>query len=126
MLANLPSLSQHLANEWAMLQNGLQTWSFEQGRVLLTLAVGDVRDMLDELTVEADSVYLDGFNPARNPQMWEAATLQRVATHCRTGTRIATFTVASMVLNGLKAQGFEVQKRPGLPPKWGRLEGVKV
>jgi tRNA 5-methylaminomethyl-2-thiouridine biosynthesis bifunctional protein len=115
-----------LAAEWENLQSGIQTWSFAQGRVTLTLAVGDVRDMLDELTIEADSVYLDGFNPARNPQMWEDATLQRVAKRCHQGTRIATFTVASMVLRGLRAQGFEMQKRPGLPPKWGRLEGVKI
>jgi tRNA U34 5-methylaminomethyl-2-thiouridine-forming methyltransferase MnmC len=128
LLEKVQTLSFDLSKAWEGVEPGVQTWAFEQGRVLLTLAVGDVREMLDALPTAApgaaDAVYLDGFSPSCNPQMWEMATLQRVVPHCKPGTRLATYTVSSQVRRDLQALGFEVSKQPGLPPKKERLEGV--
>lgn len=122
--ATVARLGAVLAAAWTRLAPGIQHLRFSGGQVQLTLAVGDVLDMLGRLECTADAVYLDGFSPACNPQMWAADTLQAVALHCRHGTRLATYTVASAVRRQLQAVGFRVEKRAGLPPKRHNLAGV--
>ncbi|MEO8118112.1 MAG: MnmC family methyltransferase [Rhodoferax sp.] len=69
-------------------------------------------------------VWLDGFSPALNPEMWSSATLQDVARLCRPGTTLASYSVALRVRNDLKQLGFSVKKCPGLPSKRHRLQAV--
>lgn len=90
----------------------------------MTLAVGEVLPMLRHLDCAADAVYLDGFSPARNPDMWSHAALQAVARHCRAGTTLATYTVARGVRETLAQLGFRVEKRTGLAPKRHCLAAV--
>ncbi|MEO6973429.1 MAG: tRNA (5-methylaminomethyl-2-thiouridine)(34)-methyltransferase MnmD [Rhodoferax sp.] len=121
--ARLQALAQQLARAWRGLSpGGVQHLRFADGRVQLTLAVGEVETMLAALTCKANAVYLDGFSPAVNPQMWSRATLQAVARHCRPGTTLATYTVAHSVREALEQLGFRVEKQPGLPPKRQRLQ----
>ena len=101
-----------------------QQFEFAEGRVRLTLAVGDVQPMLNLIDCAADAVYLDGFSPALNPDMWSFATLQAMANHCRAGTTLASYTVALGVRESLQQLGFSVRKRAGLPPKRHRLEAL--
>ena len=124
LVARLPALAQELAQAWRNLQPGVQQLQFAGGRVCLTLALGQVRPMLDRFDCIADAVYLDGFSPALNPEMWSHATLQAMARHCRAGTTLASYSVALGVRESLKALGFSVCKRPGLPPKRHRLEAM--
>jgi tRNA U34 5-methylaminomethyl-2-thiouridine-forming methyltransferase MnmC len=111
-----------LARAWENLSPGIHTLDFAQGQVRLTLAVGEVTQMLPDLDCVADAVFLDGFSPQLNPQMWSTDTLQAVAQHCRVGTTLATYTVAKDVRMRLQALGFSVAKCPGLPPKRDRLQ----
>jgi tRNA 5-methylaminomethyl-2-thiouridine biosynthesis bifunctional protein len=113
----LQPLAAELAQRWQGLVPGFHRLAFEGGRVLLTLCVGDVAPMLREQAFRADSVFLDGFSPERNPQMWALDVLKAVTRLCRRGTRLATWTVAGQVRRDLQACGFEVEKREGLPPK---------
>jgi tRNA 5-methylaminomethyl-2-thiouridine biosynthesis bifunctional protein len=113
----LAPLASELADRWWGLVPGVHRLSFEQGSVLLTLCIGDVAERLPELDFDADAVFLDGFDPQRNPAMWDPATLKAVARLCRRGTRLATWTVAGPVRRSLEQLGFRVEKVPGLPPK---------
>lgn len=113
-----------LADAWMDITPGINHLSFSGGRFWLTLAVGEVLPMLKALNCKVNAVYLDGFSPALNPAMWSPSTLQAVAGHCVLGTRLATWTVAKPVRVALQANGFQVKKRPGLPPKRDRLECV--
>lgn len=113
----LEPLAQTLAAQWRGLTPGFHRLVFEGGRVLLTLCVGDVGAMLREQAFRADSVFLDGFSPERNPQMWSSDVLKGIARLCRRGTTLATWTVAGPVERDLQACGFVVEKRPGLPPQ---------
>ena len=122
--ARLPALAQELARAWQGLRPGVQQLEFAEGRVRLTLAVGDVQPMLNLIDCVADAVYLDGFSPALNPDMWSFVTLQAVASHCRAGTTLASYTVALDVRESLQHLGFSVRKCAGLPPKRHRLEAV--
>ncbi|MBT3065604.1 tRNA (5-methylaminomethyl-2-thiouridine)(34)-methyltransferase MnmD [Rhodoferax sp. U11-2br] len=117
-------LADELAGVWQNLSPGQHHFQFAQGRVQLTLAVADVVQVLPGLDVVADAVFLDGFSPGINPDMWSAATLQAVAGLCRRGTTLATYTIARRVRDGLTQAGFAVKKCQGLPPKRDRLEAV--
>ncbi len=120
---DLAPLAQQLALQWRDLGAGCHRLSFEDGRVLLTLCVGDIKPMLRELVFHADSVFLDGFSPTLNPEMWDEHTLKAVSRLCRRGARVATWTVARDIRERLTQCGFVLQMVPGLPPKRDRLEG---
>lgn len=116
-------LAQELQRQlWGLLP-GFHRLVFEDGQLLLTLCVGDAKAMLRESSFEADSVYLDGFSPQRNPDIWDVHTFKAVARCCRRGTRIATWTVARSVRDALAQCGFVVEKVPGTPPKRDNLQG---
>ncbi|WP_367065413.1 FAD-dependent 5-carboxymethylaminomethyl-2-thiouridine(34) oxidoreductase MnmC [Oryzisolibacter sp. LB2S] len=116
----LPLAQQLHAQYWGLLPGVHRLW-FEDGRVLLTLCVGDAQTQLRQQLWEVDSVFLDGFAPERNPEIWSLETLKAMARHCRRGTRLATWSVARGVRNALTQCGFEVSKVPGLPPKRDNL-----
>lgn len=107
---------------WGLLP-GFHRLVFEVGQVLLTLCVGDAKAMLRESSFEADSVYLDGFSPQCNPDIWDIHTVKAVARCCRRGTRIATWTVARSVRDALTQCGFVIEKVPGTTPKRDNLQG---
>jgi tRNA 5-methylaminomethyl-2-thiouridine biosynthesis bifunctional protein len=107
---------------WGLLP-GFHRLVFEGGQVLLTLCVGDAKLMLREQQFEADSVYLDGFSPHKNPGIWDVHTMKAVARCSRRGTRIATWTIARSVRDALAEAGFLVEKTPGMAPKRDNLQG---
>jgi tRNA 5-methylaminomethyl-2-thiouridine biosynthesis bifunctional protein len=120
----LAPLASALAQQWFGLVPGMHRLVFESGQVLLTLFVGDVKDALRQQAFHADSVFLDGFDPQRNPAMWEVPTLKAVARHCWRGTRLATWTVSGEVRRELAQCGFVVDRVPGLAPKRHCLTGM--
>ena len=120
----LAPLADALAGQWFGLVPGMHRLVFEQGRVLLTLFVGDVKHALAQDPFRADAVFLDGFDPQCNPAMWEPAALKAIARHCRRGTRLATWTVAGEIRRRLEECGFVLEKAAGLAPKRHCLKGV--
>lgn len=112
----LPLAEQLTAQYWGLLPGVHRLW-FEGGRVLLTLAIGDAQALLRQQHWEADAVYLDGFSPEHNPELWSAHTLKALARCCHRGTRLATWCVAGTVRAALAQCGFQVEKVPGTPPK---------
>ena len=90
----------------------------------IDVAIAEVAEALAAWNGEADAWFLDGFSPAKNPQMWRDEVLALVAQRSAAGARIATFSVAGAVRRGLQAQGFTVAKRPGFGAKGERLEAV--
>jgi tRNA 5-methylaminomethyl-2-thiouridine biosynthesis bifunctional protein len=118
---HLVPLAEQLADQWFGLTTGTHRLSFDDGRVLLTLYVGDVREGLRQQPFAADSIFLDGFDPARNPAMWQLPVLKGLARHCRRGTRAASWSVAGELRRALAQCGFAVERAEGLPPKRGRL-----
>lgn len=112
----------------AMPTTGQYRMVFDQGQVWLDVLIGDARQCLEAQfslagPLAVDSVFLDGFDPARNPAIWSNATLRAISAHCRPGARMATWSVARRVRDALQAAGFVISKRPGLPPKRACLAG---
>ena len=121
---DLAPLAQELHSQWWGLLPGVHRLRFDGGRVLLTLYVGDTQAMLRQQSLTVDAVYLDGFSPQRNPDIWDAHTLKAVARCCRRGTRLATWTIARAVRDALAQCGFEVTRVPGVPPKRDNLHAT--
>ena len=85
--------------------------------VTLEVMTGDVRTTLPSWNGQADAWYLDGFSPAKNPEMWGADVMQAVAEHTAPGGTIATYTAAGHVRRSLEAAGLTVARAPGFGRK---------
>ncbi|MDR0458292.1 MAG: tRNA (5-methylaminomethyl-2-thiouridine)(34)-methyltransferase MnmD, partial [Burkholderiaceae bacterium] len=85
--APLLPLARLLAAQWRGLLPGLHRIELEQGRVQLTLVVGDAQALLPQLTGRYDSIFLDGFTPRKNPEMWRETVLKAVARLTRRDAR---------------------------------------
>ncbi|MDX1351618.1 MAG: bifunctional tRNA (5-methylaminomethyl-2-thiouridine)(34)-methyltransferase MnmD/FAD-dependent 5-carboxymethylaminomethyl-2-thiouridine(34) oxidoreductase MnmC [Thiomicrorhabdus sp.] len=95
-------------------------WLFDK-RVHLTLWFGDVLKGLPECDAtqgsKVDAWFLDGFAPAKNPDMWQPALYQQMARLSHAQTTFATFTAAGEVRRALERNGFKVEKSPGFGKK---------
>lgn len=119
----LRDLGAQLAAQWPLPVAGLHRCEFEQGRVALTLALGDARAIAPQLRLGADAIFLDGFAPDRNPEMWEASLLRSIARLARADCRLATWCTARAVRAALANAGFEIDLRPGFASKRQMLVG---
>jgi len=79
----------------------------------MRLIVGDARRTLPLWSGQADAWFLDGFSPAKNPELWEPALLAEVGRHTDHGGTVATYTAAGDVRRALAAAGFTVNRVPG-------------
>lgn len=124
LFPELAALAHALLAAWPSPHCGPHRRVFEGGRVCLTIHHDAVAAALDQMDFAADAWFLDGFAPAKNPDMWGEDVLARLAGLCAPGARAATFTVAGAVRRGLAAAGFDVVKQPGFGRKRERLEAV--
>ncbi|MBB3330698.1 tRNA 5-methylaminomethyl-2-thiouridine biosynthesis bifunctional protein [Halomonas campaniensis] len=92
-------------------------------RVTLDLHFGDAAERLGLLDGRVDAWFLDGFAPARNPEMWRPELFAAMAARSRPGATFATFTCAGVVKRGLAAAGFAWRKVPGFGRKREMLAG---
>lgn len=91
--------------------------------IQLTLYLGDVIDQLKLIKTKADAWFLDGFAPAKNPDMWQEEVFSAMARLSKQDTTVATFTSAGAVRRGLTGAGFNMQKREGFGKKREMLIG---
>jgi len=110
-----PELAAQLVAAWPPLTPDLHALDFENGRVRLLLALGDVHRWMRELVADdVDAFCLDGFSPAQNPDMWDGHLLKALGRRAAAGATAATWSVAPQVCEGLAAAGFEVQRQRGM------------
>lgn len=79
----------------------------------LVVIGGDARRTLTAWEGSADAWFLDGFSPAKNPELWEPALIRAVAAHTAPRGSFATYSAAGHVRRSLQAAGFEVRRLPG-------------
>jgi tRNA 5-methylaminomethyl-2-thiouridine biosynthesis bifunctional protein len=118
----LSDLAERLIGQWPRQAQGFHRLDFPELGAVLDLAVGEAAWALERWTGAADAWFLDGFSPAKNPQMWRQDVLDAVARRSAPGARLATFTVAGAVRRGLAQAGFQVAKAAGHGKKRERLE----
>lgn len=112
-----PEMAAALQAAWPPLTGDLHRLLFDQGRIELLLAFGDAATWLRRLQLQADAVFLDGFAPELNPQMWSPALFAALHRLCAPHASAATWSVARAVREGLADSGFEVERAPGFAGK---------
>lgn len=108
----------------AQLRAGCGAGMIRVGQVDLRVVTGDVRAALPAWGGRAEAWFLDGFSPARNPEMWEGDLMAEVARHTAPGGSFATYTAAGHVRRALQAAGFAVTRAPGFARKRHMSRGV--
>lgn len=95
------------------------------GAVHLTLIFDDIMKALPQAVIPrgVDCWFLDGFAPAKNPDMWSTDVFMQMARLSAAGATLATFTVAGAVRRGLAEAGFTVEKTRGFGRKREMLTG---
>ncbi|PHQ16832.1 bifunctional tRNA (5-methylaminomethyl-2-thiouridine)(34)-methyltransferase MnmD/FAD-dependent 5-carboxymethylaminomethyl-2-thiouridine(34) oxidoreductase MnmC [Marinobacter profundi] len=120
----LAGFSAELLAQYPPLVEGVHRLVFDSGRVRLTVFFGDAQDGWEQLEFTADAWYLDGFAPARNPELWRANVITAVRQHSKAGTTVATFTSVGEVRRALAGVGFTMSKVPGYGRKRDMLTGI--
>jgi tRNA 5-methylaminomethyl-2-thiouridine biosynthesis bifunctional protein len=123
LLKEFPDLKTELVSRWPMLVPGMHRIEFEGGQIVLTLFLGDITDGLPQLQLAADAFFLDGFSPAKNPEMWAAPLLRHLGRLAAPGATLATWSVAAPVRSALEGAGFAVEKVAGFGAKKEMLRG---
>ena len=128
---HFPTLARYateLQQQWPDAIAGCQRLLLADGRVTLDLWLGDINELGPQLddtfNQQVDAWFLDGFAPAKNPEMWTTALFQMMARTARPGGTLSTFTAAGFVRRGLQEAGFTMTKCKGFGPKRSMLAGV--
>lgn len=135
----LREFSEPFLTHYENLLNGAENIMLYDNRVQLSLLIGDATECLKDLNQanaspkqnnsRIDAWFLDGFSPAKNPDMWQPALFEQMAALSNHTTTFSTFTSAGVVRRGLIAAGFEVVKKPGFGKKremiYGSFTGMK-
>lgn len=119
----LTPFSAELLAQYRAIHPGFQRLLLAGGRVVLTLLIGDVMEQLPQLDARIDAWFLDGFNPAKNPQMWTPELFAELARLSAANATLGTFSSAGVVRRALIDAGFQMKRVPGLGKKWEVLKG---
>ena len=81
------------------------------------MITGDARQTLPQWADHADAWFLDGFAPAKNPELWEPDLMAEVGQHTAPDGTAATYSAAGAIRRALEAGGFTVDRIPGFGRK---------
>ncbi len=98
--------------------------SFDLEGFAVEVMEGDARQTLAAWDGKADAWFLDGFSPAKNPELWGEDLMMQVGVHTEPGGTFATYTAAGFVRRALDVAGFAVERSPGYGRKRHMSRGV--
>ena len=104
------------------------TLKFFDDQVTLNVIIDDAAAGLASIdspkTGLIDTWYLDGFSPAKNPEMWTEPLFEQIGRLSKQQANITTFTVAGFVKRQLQNVGFRTAKKPCIGSKHEMLTGI--
>ncbi|MEP3232390.1 MAG: tRNA (5-methylaminomethyl-2-thiouridine)(34)-methyltransferase MnmD [Hyphomicrobiales bacterium] len=109
--------------EQLSLQSGVNEMA--QENITLRLVIGDANDTVPQTTTPVDAWHLDGFSPAKNPELWNAELMQSVGQQTKPEGTFATYTAAGWVRRMLDEAGFDVERVKGFGTKRHMSVGTK-
>lgn len=106
-------------------------WTPEGGEMTfpglhVDVIIGDARQTVPVWDGVADAWFLDGFSPAKNPELWEYGLLEDVARHTAHYGTAATYTAAGSVRRALEDAGFAVERTKGYGRKRHMTRAVRL
>ena len=123
LFPQLKHLTDQLTAEYPLLIKGFHSLQFKHQNLTLTLIFDDINSALPQLNGPIDAWYLDGFAPAKNPDMWSEILYSSMTQLSRANTSLATFTAAGDVRRALSAAGFKLSKVSGFGMKREMMHG---
>jgi len=124
LFPQLKHLTDQLTAQYPLLIKGFHSLQFKDEHLTLTLIFDDVSTALPMLNGPIDAWYLDGFAPAKNPDMWTDTLYSSMAQLSKENTSVATFTAAGDVRRSLSAAGFKLNKVSGFGMKREMMHGT--
>jgi len=100
----------------------LPLWAAGETKFLLDglnveIVLGDANNALPNWRGKADAWFLDGFSPAKNPELWRSELMTEVANHTKPGGTFSTYSAAGHIRRSLTDAGFEVTRIKGYGSK---------
>jgi len=109
---SLEDIGQRFFSAWDD-QNTTAELTFASVRVM----TGDARQLLPNWSGQANAWFLDGFSPAKNPELWEPELMAEVARHTAPNGTFATYSAAGHIRGALGKAGFSVDRVAGFGRK---------
>ncbi len=119
---DLAPLTRILLENWERLGN--ETVLLDAQTTLQVIAK-PADQALHDFKKPADAWFLDGFSPAKNPEMWSGELMQAVADKTKIRGTCASYTAAGWVRRNLESAGFVMKKLPGFGTKREMIAGIK-
>ena len=127
LLEQYQEIDEEIVNDSQQSNNEFQL-TFLDEKVSLKVIVGDATGSFSAMVAShsglVDAWYLDGFSPAKNPDMWTEQLFTHIGRLSKPQANIATFTVAGFVKRHMQRVGFRVEKKSYLGNKKEILTGV--
>lgn len=95
-------------------------------RYTLHKYMADLQTFSFDTLPKFDLVYFDAFSPEKQPELWRAEILERIAEKMEKGGRIVTYCAKGVVRRTLQQCGFYMERLPGPPGKREMLRGTKL
>lgn len=115
----LAVFSQQLIAQYPPALAGCHRLIFPNARFSIDLWLGDAADCLPQVASmhAVDAWFLDGFAPKCNPELWQENILKHIVRLSGIGTTFASFSVAGVLKQGLRAHGITVTRPKGFGHK---------
>ncbi|WKC81022.1 tRNA (5-methylaminomethyl-2-thiouridine)(34)-methyltransferase MnmD [Borreliella tanukii] len=75
--------------------------------VNLKILIGNAKTKIKEIPKNVEYWFLDGFNPKKNPEMWNNEIFNLISEKSSPGCKLSTFSSARIVKDGLKLANFK-------------------
>lgn len=126
---SVPLAAIDLLGDWSSsvqtaLRQLAQTQHCESDRLTATLLIGDARQTIRSLSVQADAIFFDPFSPRRCPQLWTVEFFQQVARCLSPTGKLATYSRSASVRSAMQMAGLSIGTIPlgarHLPHEWSQ------
>ncbi|MCF8474867.1 MAG: bifunctional tRNA (5-methylaminomethyl-2-thiouridine)(34)-methyltransferase MnmD/FAD-dependent 5-carboxymethylaminomethyl-2-thiouridine(34) oxidoreductase MnmC [Emcibacter sp.] len=121
--SELKDIKEEILGNYPNAIEGFHQRVFFSGRITLLLLIGNSLSSLKQLEATVDAIYLDGFSPKSNPDMWSEDIFSEIARMAAPHARLATYTAAGFVRRGLETAQFKIEKFKGFGKKRESLQG---
>ena len=121
---DLQPLIEQLLEQYPERMYGFHQLNFPRDELTLTLMFGDAKACFEQWNGFTDVWFLDGFSPAKNPELWNQELMDVIARKSHTNATLATFTAAGHVRKKIESAGFEVTKIKGFGRKREMITAV--
>ena len=120
--AELSSIKHEFSSLWREL---LEKGELYGSDYHLQLILGDAQRTIKNVDIKADCWFLDGFSPAKNPDLWGKELLNDVYRCTANKGTLSTYSAAGIVRRNLSLAGFEVERTNGFGRKRHMTVAIK-